>query len=149
MTRKNSFVVKGGILMSDFTKRLKEDEVFAKKLSGADAEARQEILKAEGYDVKGVREFMQQLHDDPDFEEKLSMLETMEEKMKFIVESGFYFTKEDLAAEQERLAEEEFDTLAGASCGALWEGHCGFTCEPETWKPEQTGCPGYFKCTWG
>lgn len=136
--------------MSEFSKRLKEDEAFAKKLSGiADPQERQEVLKAEGYDVRGVREFMEQLREDPEFEEKLSALETMDEKMKCIVEAGFYFTKEDLAAEQERLAEEEFDTLAGAGCGALWEGHCGFTCEPETWKPEQTGCPGYFKCTWG
>lgn len=136
--------------MSDFIKRLEEDEIFAKKLSDApDAEARQELIKAEGYEVKTVREFMEQMQEDADFMEKLSTLETMEEKMKYILEAGYYFTKDDLMAEQERIAEEEFDTIAGAGCGALWEGHCGFTCEPEFWRPGEYGCPSYFKCTWG
>lgn len=138
--------------MSDFSKRLMEDEIFAKKLSDApNSEERQKLIKAEGYDVKGVSEFMQHIQNDADFMEKLSALETMDEKMQYIVKAGYYFTKEDLAAEQERIAEEEFDTLAGAreaECGAIIEGHCGFTCEPEAWKRD-SACSSYFKCTWG
>lgn len=138
--------------MNAFYKRLKEDPEFAKKLSETtDLQTRNQLLKDEGYDVKDVHDFMQRIRDDADFMEKLSALETMDDKIDFIVESGYYFTKADLEEEQERIAEEEFDTLAGAKnqeCGAIWEGHCGFTCEPETWLRD-SGCHGYFKCTWG
>lgn len=135
-----------------FAQKLKSDPDFAKRVSEApDTQARQEIFKAEGYDVKGVGEFMQRLQDDVDFMEKISALETMDEKMSYIVEEGYYFTRDELVAEQERVAEEEFDTLAGAretECGAIIEGHCGFTCEPEAWKRD-SACSSYFKCTWG
>ena len=138
--------------MNQFANRLSTDQELARKLAGmTDAQERAALIKAEGYEVKGVSEFMQRIQEDADFMEALSALETMEEKMRFIVESGYYFTKDELADEQERVAEEEFDTLAGArstECGAIIEGHCGFTCEPEAWKRD-SACSGYFKCTWG
>lgn len=137
--------------MSKLSQKLMNDPEFAKKLTAASAEEREEIFKAEGIEAKGVREFMEKIQEDPDFMEKLSELETMDEKMKYIVEEGYFFTKDELVDEQERVAEEEFDTMAGArttECGAIIEGHCGFTCEPEAWKRE-SACSSYFKCTWG
>ena len=137
--------------MSTLLQKLNSDPDFVKKINAVDAEERAEIFKAEGLEVKGVREFMQRIQDDVDFMEKLSALETMDDKMKLIVEEGYFFTKEELVDEQERVAEEEFDTMAGAreaECGAVIEGHCGFTCEPEAWKRD-SACSSYFKCTWG
>lgn len=137
--------------MSTLLQKLNNDPDFAAKINAVNAEERAEIFKAEGLEVKGVREFMQRIQDDVDFMEKLSALETMDEKMKLIVEEGYFFTKDELVDEQERVAEEEFDTMAGArttECGAIIEGHCGFTCEPEAWKRD-SACSSYFKCTWG
>lgn len=138
--------------MSTFLNRLMEDAEFEKKLELApDSETRQKILKDEGYEMKGVKEFVERIREDADFMEKVSSCETMQDKMRCIIEEGYYFTKDELAAEQERLAEEEFDTLAGgreAACGWIWEGHCGFTCEPEAWCRDSQ-CSSHFKCTWG
>ena len=135
--------------MSGYVKRLKEDVEFANKFKALeDAEAKRALLRAEGYEVGDVKAFMEHLQDDVDFSEKIAHIDTMDGKIEFIMESGYFFTQEELNAEQERIAEEEFETMSGAGCGLYIEGHCGLTCEPEFWKDEP-GCDGHFKCTWG
>ena len=125
--------------MSEFMKRINEDEAFAKQFQELEnAEARRAFLREAGYDVKDVRAFMA----------KLAKLETMDEKLDCIAQAGFFFSKEELDAEQERIAEEEFEDVVGGGCGLYIEGHCGLTCEPEFFK-DDPGCDGYFKCTWG
>lgn len=130
-------------------KRLNEDAAFAQQFQNLeDAQARRAFLKEAGYEVKDVREFLEFLQNNEEFSEKLALLETMEEKFACITEAGFFFSKEELDAEQERIAEEEFEDVVGGGCGLYIEGHCGMTCEPEFWKDEP-GCKSYFKCTWG
>ena len=135
--------------MNEFMKRINEDEAFAKQFQALEnAEARRSFLREAGYDVKDAHAFMVYLRDNTDFMEKLAKLETMDEKLDCIAQAGFFFSKEELDAEQERIAEEEFEDVVGGGCGLYIEGHCGMTCEPEFWK-EDPGCDGYFKCTWG
>lgn len=135
--------------MSEFMKRINEDEAFAKQFQELEnAEARRAFLREAGYDVKDVHAFMVYLRDNTDFMEKLAKLETMDEKLDCIAQAGFFFSKEELDAEQERIAEEEFEDVVGGGCGLYIEGHCGLTCEPEFFK-DDPGCDGYFKCTWG
>ena len=135
--------------MSEFMKRINEDEAFAKQFQELEnAEARRVFLREAGYDVKDAHAFMVYLRDNTDFMEKLAKLETMDEKLDCIAQAGFFFSKEELDAEQERIAEEEFEDVVGGGCGLYIEGHCGLTCEPEFFK-DDPGCDGYFKCTWG
>lgn len=135
--------------MSDFMKRLNDDEGFAKAFQDLEnAAARRAFLQEAGYDVKDVHAFMEYLKNNADFADKLAMLETMDEKLDCIAQAGFFFSQEELDEAQEQIAEDEFDDVVGGGCGLYIEGHCGFTCEPERWKP-LGGCHDHFKCTWG
>lgn len=135
--------------MHDFFKRLSEDQIFSERFQEiSTAEARRAFLQEQGYEAKDVHAFMEFLQSNVAFAEKLAALETMDDKFNCIMKAGFFFSKEELDAEQERIAEEEFEDVVGGGCGLYIEGHCGLTCEPEFWK-DDTGCSGYFKCTWG
>lgn len=134
--------------MKDFAKRLSEDADFNKKFQELEnAQARRAFLREAGYDVKDVRDFMEFFRANVDFSEKLMALESMEEKFSYIKQAGFFFSKEELEDEQERIAEEAFEDVVGGGCGLYIEGHCGMTCEPEFWKGPPVD--DYFKCTWG
>lgn len=135
--------------MSDFLKRLNEDEAFAQQFQELESTSmRREFLRKAGYQVKDVKEFMVFIGENPEFSEKLAALDSMDKKIECIAQAGFYFSREELDDEQERIAEEEFEDVVGGGCGLYVEGHCGLTCEPEFWK-DDPGCDGYFKCTWG
>ena len=135
--------------MSDFAKRMEEDKEFRDKIqNAASGEEGRAIIRNEGYEVKDVNEFLKRIQTDVDFMEAVSEKELIPDKMTFIMNEGYFFRQDELDEAQEKIAEEEFDTLAGAGCGLYKEGHCGTSCESEDWATNG-GCPSYFKCTWG
>ena len=133
--------------MSDFTKRMEEDKAFREKLqAAATGEEGRELIRAEGYEVKDVNDFLERVRNDVDFMEAVSDKETVQDKLTYVMTEGYYFTTDELNDAQEKFAEEEFDTLAGAGCGMYVEGHCGSSCEAEAWDSNYCS---RFDCTWG
>ena len=135
--------------MSDFAKKMEEDKEFRDKLqNAASGEEGRAIIREAGFEVKDVTDFLKRVRSDADFMEAVSEKESIPDKMTFIMNEGYFFRQDELDEAQEKIAEEEFDTLAGAGCGLYVEGHCGTSCESEDWSTNG-GCPSYFKCTWG
>ena len=129
--------------------RLMDDKEFAEKLrETSDLKVRQELLKAEGYpDVKTARDFVRRLLDDADFLKAFTEQKTLDEKINFALQENYFFTEDDFSREQEQLAEEEFETLAGADAGAIVGGCWDLQCFIDLNR--QSSCPSHFKCTWG
>ena len=135
--------------MSSFYTKMQEDQAFQEKVYAGTGEEARAFIKAEGFEVGDAEAFVRKVQDDADLSDKLAELESLKDKMNLVMESGYYFTKEELEAAQEKVAEEEFDTLAGGiNWKCLLDGHCGATCEKEVWDRD-SACKGYFKCTWG
>lgn len=128
--------------------RVKEDADFAKKLDEAKDEAeRQAIFKGEGYSVKNAKDFVDRLMGDAAFKAEFSALKSLDEKTAFALKENYYFTKPELEKEYERIAEEEFETLAGTDFGSIASDCWDLQCFIDTSR--QSSCPSHFKCTWG
>lgn len=133
--------------MSDFMETLNKDEDFAQKFQECEnAEARRAFLREAGYDVKDARAFMAYLKEHVEFSEELMAMKTMDEKLTSIARAGFFFSKSELDAEQERLEEEAFENVVGGF-GLYVEGNSGVLCGSGFWKDE-TGCNDYLKHIW-
>ncbi|MCP4290380.1 MAG: Nif11-like leader peptide family natural product precursor [bacterium] len=66
--------------------------------------------------IDSATEFVERMKTDEDFRKEVGEKSSPEERMKFVKQSGFDFTKEELktAREKLQLTDEELDTITGA-----------------------------------
>ncbi len=69
--------------------------------------------------IESAKAFVERMKNDEDFSKEVGEKSSPENRMKFVKESGFDFSKEELETVQEKmqLTEDELESLAGGAWG--------------------------------
>ena len=82
--------------------------------------------------LENAKAFLEKIKSDDNFRKEVGEKASPEERVQFIKNAGFDFTKDELDSLKAELSDEELDLVAG---GGSWGGHCGYTHEGETLDP--------------
>ncbi len=63
--------------------------------------------------IESAREFFERMNTDDDFRKELNEKSSTEDRMQFVEESGFVFSKEEFEQVKSELSDEELDNLSG------------------------------------
>jgi predicted ribosomally synthesized peptide with nif11-like leader len=65
--------------------------------------------------IESAKAFLERMRNDEDFRKSVEEIATAEERMEYVKEAGFDFTKDEIASHKDELTEEELVKAAGGS----------------------------------
>jgi len=84
--------------------------------------------------IESAKAFLEKVRSNEDFRKSVGEIATAEERMKYVKEEGFDFTKEEINLLKDELGADDLDTVAGGVLN---------TCDDPVKEAYAQGCTGY------